>query len=166
MNKTSLIAKMVLGVLLLLPGAMQGQEWTEVQYLVLTQTDGTVSKFALGDSPVMTYRGADVIVTCGEQTVETSMEAVASCVFNTERVQTGIEALPLPPRGEQLSFAFGSASFEGMKAGGSIVVYTLDGKAVASAVADAEGRASVSLTGLGRGVYILRTPDKSYKISK
>lgn len=166
MKKSSLITQMVLGILLLLPAAMQAQGMTEVQYLVLTETDGAISKFALSDGPVLTYKGGNVVVTCGEQAVETSMDAVASCTFNSERVSTGIETIAQGTQGEQSSFAFGTASFEGMKAGGKVVVYTLDGKAVATTTADAEGRASVSLAGLQRGVYILRTPSKSYKINK
>ena len=166
MKRKSLLTKMLMAVALMLPCSMQAEELTEVQYLVLTQTDGTVSKFALSDSPLMTYQGSDVLVACGEHTFQTNMEGIATCTFSTETVPTGISETSRPSSDGQPLFSFGTASFEGMQPGSRIAVYTLDGKAVASTVADGEGRANVSLAGLQRGVYILRTPGKSYKISK
>ena len=166
MKRKSLLTKMLMAVALMLPCTMQAEELTEVQYLVLTQTDGIVSKFALSDSPVMSYQGSDVLVVCGEQTFQTSMEGIATCTFSTETVPSGIGETVSLSSDKQPQFSFGAASFEGMQPGSRIIVYTLDGKAVASTVADGEGRANVSLAGLQRGVYILRTPVKSYKISK
>ena len=88
-----MIIQMALAVMLLLPSTLFGQALTDVQFLVLTQIDGTVSKFALGDSPIITYSAGDVVVTCNGQTFKTSMEGVANCTFATEKVPSGIENL-------------------------------------------------------------------------
>ena len=164
MKKKQMIIQMALAVMLLLPGTILAQAMTDVQYLVLTQTDGTVSKFALGDSPIITYSAGDVVVTCNGQTFKTSMEGVANCTFTTEKVPSGIENLQA--EGSKAVFAFSTASFDGMKPSSTITVYTLDGKAVASTTADNDGHATVSLAQLGRGVYIIRTPQKSYKVKR
>lgn len=167
METRNLVSKILLAVMLVMPCSLQAEELTEVQYLVLTQTDGTIiAKFALSDSPVMTFQDGDVLVTCGDKTIQSSLEGIVSCTFSNELVTTGIRETVRPSSDGQPQFSFGTASFEGMQPGSRIIVYTLDGKAVASTVTDGEGRASISFANLQHGVYILRTPGKSYKISK
>ena len=134
---------------------------TATQFLVLTQQDGTVSKFALTEMPVITFSEGNLVVTCGEQTLTTSMEGLKT---SFEDLTTDIRQPEGKAQDNKPVFAFGQASFEGMKPGDRIMVYTLDGKTVGNAKADAEGRASIDLNGLGHGVHILRTPTQSFKI--
>jgi hypothetical protein len=60
--------------------------------------------------------------------------------------------------------AFGAASVEGLRQGDTVTLYTADGKTLTSVEADSNGRASVSLSSLPKGIFILRTPTQSYKI--
>lgn len=53
----------------------------------------------------------------------------------------------------------------GQKAGTHVAVYTLDGRLCTSDVADGEGKASVQLQSLGRGVYILKSPAGAKKFA-
>ena len=52
----------------------------------------------------------------------------------------------------------------GMKAGNRVSIYTINGESVGSATASATGTVDIPLN--GRGVYIVRTPEKSFKIIK
>ena len=133
---------------------------TATQYLVLTQQDGTVSRFALTEAPVITFSAGSLVVTCGSQTLTTSMAGLKT---SFEEDATDIQQAQSDPTARPV-FAFGQASFEGLKADAPITVYTLDGKVIGSTKADADGRASIDLTGMGRGVLIVRTPTQSFKI--
>ena len=133
--------------------------------LVLTQNDGTVSHFSLSGAPVITYSGDEIIVTSGEQSLSTLLEGL-KITFGEEEVTTSIENTQDREEGFQPQFSFGQAVFEGLQAGATVVVYTTDGKAVSRVKADGDGRVTVSLDNLPKGVYILRTPVRSYKIKK
>ena len=131
------------------------------QYLILTSQDGTVSKFALADQPVITFSEGQIVVTCGTQTLSTSMEGLK---VGFEESATGIRQVEGSDGTVRHVFAFGQAAFEGMKAGDAVTIYTPDGKTVGSTRADSEGRASIDLSGLGHGILILRTPTQNFKI--
>ena len=132
-------------------------------YLVLTQASGVVSRFALTDSPVVTFADGCLVVTCGETTLTTSMTGLRS---SFEDVSTAISS-PTAGKatgGDAPTFSFAHSAFEGLKAGDTVDIYTLDGRKAGSAKADGEGRAAIDLTPLGRGVYILQTPTIRIKI--
>ncbi len=147
---------------LLLPGSLQAANSNE-QLLVLTQTDGNVSKFALADEPVITYSGNDIVVTCGDAVLQTSMANVESVTFEKGEPTSISE---MRTKDVTPSFSFNTASFEGLQAGAAINVFSIEGKMVSSSKADAEGKASIDMGNLPTGVYILRTPNKSFKIKK
>ena len=144
--------------LLSLPASAQSD-----QYLVLTQASGEISRFALTDAPVITFADGSLVVTCGEMTLTTSMEGLRS---SFEDVSTSIVPPPTEgARGGQApTFSFARSTFEGLKTGDTVTIYTLDGKKIGSTKADNEGHAAIDLTPFGRGVYILRTPTVSIKI--
>ncbi len=162
MSKRSIISFMALLALLFLPASLRAADGNG-QLLVLTQADGNVSKFALADNPVITYSGSDIIVTCGENILQTSMANIQSVTFDKGnstdiRELDGKEVTP--------SFSFNKASFEGLQTGARVMVFTIDGKMVSTMEADAEGKAQIDMSSLPTGVYILRTPNKSFKIKK
>ena len=157
--KKKVVNLLVLVALLLPLSAMADT----VECLVLTESNGTVSKFALAEAPVVTYSGSDLVVTCSGQTLTVGLEGLTLTFgeMETTRIETvkdgGTES-------DRLQFSFGEASFEGLQPGALVSVYSIDGKMQTKVKADQDGRASVSLMSLPKGVYILRTPTKSFKI--
>ena len=147
-------------VALLLPLSAMAES---VQCLVLTESNGAVSKFALTDAPVVTYSGSDMVVSCGDQTMTVGLEGLTLTFgeMETTRIETVKDGVT---ESDRLQFSFGEASFEGLQPGALVSVYSIDGKMQTKVKADQDGRASVSLMSLPKGVYILRTPTKSYKI--
>ena len=63
-------------------------------------------------------------------------------------------------------FTPGQARFEGLSTHATVSIYTIDGKMLSSTRANEEGTVSIDLSTLPQGVYILRTPNQSYKIKK
>lgn len=136
-----------------------------VECLVLTESNGTVSKFALAEAPVVTYSGSDMVVTCGDQTMTVELEGLTLTFGEMET--TRIEAVKDGVKdADRLQFSFGEASFEGLTPGALVSVNSIDGKMVTKVKADQNRRASVSLMSLPNGVYVLRTPSKSFKVKK
>ena len=149
-------------VALLLPSSAMADP---VKCLVLTESSGAVSKFALADAPVLTYSGSDLVVSCSGQTMTVGLEGLKLSFGEMET--TRIEAVKDGVKdADRLQFSFGEASFEGLTPGALVSVYAIDGKMVTKVKADQDGRASVSLMSLPNGVYVLRTPSKSFKVKK
>lgn len=134
------------------------------QSLVLTMRDGSVTQFALQEEPVVTYSGGDMVVTCGESVLTTSMQDVLSCTFDNNI--TGITKLPAHENDEQSVFNFSNMTVEGLKTGTQVSVYTIDGKMISQMKANESGRASIDIAGQRGTIYIVRTPKKTFKIKK
>lgn len=165
MKKKTLLNSLALLALLLAPlqAAFAQESAAEVLCMVLTQKDGTVSQFALKDAPVVTYEGDALVVTCGEQSLATPLSGIATFTF--EKVTPdGITQTEVGK--PEAIIAFGNASFKGLKPNATVGVYSIDGKLLHSAKADANGDLSISLNAYTHGIYILCTPTQSYKIKK
>ncbi len=164
MKKKILLRVLTLMALLFLPAQAIIAHTTEenVTCMVLTMTDGTVNKFALNESPKVTYQGDNLVVESSTGEFTTAMSGISTFTF--ELVPVGISEMDNAPQKPVLTP--GKASFEGLKAGATISIYTTDGKMLSSVKADGEGFATVDLGTLPQGVYILRTPNQSYKIKK
>lgn len=135
-------------------------------YLVVEQTNGETVKFALASEPVQTYSGKETTITAGESTLTYSLDGIKEQRFTTENVSTGIKTVNTddsPATRQQISV--NGAEVTGLKSGDRVQVYTIGGRLVKQSVADGEGRAAVSLGTLPQGIYILRTPSKSFKIA-
>ncbi len=135
----------------------------KVVCMVLAQNDGSVTAFALSDQPVVTYEGDNIVVTCGDQRLTTSLEGIDKWTFSDD-AQLGIGEGQLTE--PQVLISFARAEFSGLKSGAVVGIYAIDGKAIFTKRACEDGQVSVDLGHLPGGVYIVRTPYKSYKIKK
>lgn len=168
--KKFLRSKIALALLMLLPTSMAA-ETKNVQYLVLEQEDGTEAKFALTDYPVITFNeDGDMVVACNNQTVSFTPQALLKHEIITEEIDETTTAIQTVRDNQDITpgkptVSFGQAEFSGLKEGQRVMVYSLDGKMVASTSVNANGKANIDLTALPRGVYILRAPNYSYKVS-
>ena len=69
----------------------------KVQYLVVLQTDGTKTEFALEDQPTLSFKDGDVVVASTNKQVTFSMQNVANYHFVTKNVTTGIQQVENTP---------------------------------------------------------------------
>ena len=156
--------KRLVNLLVLMALLLPTSAWADtVKCLVLTEADGTVNKFALADAPVVTFSDGDMVVACGSQTLTVGLAGLELTYgeMETTRINEVVEK-----SGETVRplFSFGEARFEGLQPGANVRVYSIDGKCIDTVKADGDGRVSVSLGHLPQGVYILRTPSRSFKI--
>ena len=170
MKKRNLLTMVAMAIMTLAPLHSQAQSASKkeaVTYLVLTQNDGTVNTFSLNETPVINYAGDSLIVTCGGNQLKTTLEGLRDYSFTTKLIKTGIQDVPSTgstTSSPSSNVAFSNATISGLKAGAHVRVYNINGVAVSTLTADAEGKVNVDLNNLPKGVYILNTPTKSFKV--
>ena len=167
MKKISFIGLIALALSFIpLSGFAQTVQEKMITCLVLTETNGTKTEFALESFPVITIEGNDLVITCKDQKVTTALTGVQDYHFTEKKVTTSINNVPAnDPKSEAStpSFSFSNAEVSGLKAGARVAIYNLNGTQISSVTADGEGRVALDLSSLPKGVYILHTPTKSFK---
>ena len=167
MKKISFIGLIALALSFIpLSGFAQTVQEKIITCLVLTETNGTKTEFALNSYPVITIEANDLVITCEGKKLSTALTGVQDYHFIEKKVTTSISSVPAnDPKGETTtpSFSFNNAEVSGLKAGARVAIYNLNGTQISSVRADGEGRVALDLSSLPKGVYILRTPTKSFK---
>ena len=167
MKKISFIGLIALALSFIpLSGFAQTVQKKMITCLVLTETNGTTTEFALESFPVITIEGNNLVITHNGNQLTTALTGVQDYHFIEKTVTTSISSVPSnDPKNESNTpqFSFSNAEVSGLKAGARVAIYNLNGTQISSATADGEGRVALDLSSLPKGVYILRTPTKSFK---
>lgn len=169
MKKKSLIG-ILAAAFLLLPISASAQDeketFLEKEYLVVTDTAGTEYAFALEDQPVITFSAGNIVVVASGDTLSTALAGIDNYKVSTRKVSTGIMKLPQAANGGEPVLSLSNAAVSGLKAGDRVSIYNVNGMLLSETVADNSGNASLDMSSLTRGVYILRAPGKSFKFVK
>ena len=167
MKKISFIGLIALALSFIpLSGFAQTVQEKMITCLVLTETNGTKTEFALESFPVITIEGNNLVISHNGNQLTTALTGVQDYHFIEKKVTTSISSVPSnDPKNESNTpqFSFSNAEVSGLKAGARVAIYNLNGTQISSATADGEGRVALDLSSLPKGVYILRTPTKSFK---
>ena len=167
MKKISFIGLIALALSFIpLSGFAQTVQEKMITCLVLTETNGTTTEFALESFPVITIEDNNLVITCKDQKLTTALTGVQDYRFIEKKVTAGISSVPSnDPKNASVSpqFSFNNAEVSGLKAGARVAIYNLNGTQISSVTADGEGRVALDFSSLPKGVYILRTPTKSFK---
>lgn len=109
----------------------------------------------------MHFEGDNVVLHFGDETAGFDM---ATVMLLFDHTASGIESI------EMFSFngavTGGTLQLQGAEGDAAVEVYSLNGTAVAATVADEAGAATVDVSSLAPGVYILRAGTKSVKFVK
>lgn len=149
-----------------LSGFTQTVQKKMITCLVLTETNGTTTEFALESFPVITIEDNNLVITHNGNQLTTALTGVQDYHFIEKTVTTSISSVPSnDPKNESNTpqFSFSNAEVSGLKAGAKVAIYNLNGTQISSVTADGEGRVALDFSSLPKGVYILRTPTKSFK---
>lgn len=167
MKKISFIGLIALALSFIpLSGFAQTVQEKMITCLVLTETNGTTTEFALESFPVITIEGNNLVITHNGNQLTTALTGVQDYHFIEKKVTTSISSVPSnDPKNTSNTpqFSFSNAEVSGLKAGARVTIYNLNGTQISSVTADGEGRVALDLSSLPKGVYILRTPTKSFK---
>lgn len=130
----------------------------EVQYLTLI-VNGNPVRFALSDHPVITFQNNQLIVTTPEETVTVPVAEISIGGFADDL--TGIYQLEAAPKGVR----GGQVHFNGLRAGSMVSVYTTEGKMVMQQAAKNDGTVTVDLKPLAKGLYVVKSPTQTIKVT-
>ena len=167
MKKISFIGLLALALSFIpLCGFAQTVQERIITCLVLTETNGTKTEFALESFPVITIEGNNLVITHNGNQLTTALTGVQDYHFIEKKVTTSISSVPSnDPKNESNTpqFSFSNAEVSGLKAGARVAIYNLNATQISSVTADGEGRVALDLSSLTKCVYIILTPTKSFK---
>lgn len=130
--------------------------------LIIETKDGNTVAYHLSTRPVVTFELTDLVLTSTDVTVKYPVTDVKELRF-----ADGTTAINNTKVGD-ITFSINGnmVSANGLTKGDNLEIYSIDGKAIANASVDANGAASVDISVLGQGVYVVKAGKKSYKILK
>ena len=151
-----LIMKQVFSLLLLLLLYVTASFAGDAQ-IVIKQKSGGEATLKLSTNPVITFEGANMIVTNDFTTISFPLEFLDS--YTVINGTEWIDPVVMKPQRKN-----GHVIFSGLADGSQVYVYTLDGKVVAKQAANSSSITDVSLESLPKGTYIISTSNNSIKV--
>lgn len=124
--------------------------------------DGTTASFAFSSRPKIVVSQDGLIVSAHGRGDASYQFADVRRYYFVSDIDAGIDSV----RGGGASsavcrpvfrYAFGIVAVSGMRRGESLRAYSVGGAAVGAAVADADGNASIDLSGAAHGIYVIST---------
>lgn len=152
MNKISTI---LLALLLFVGVSAQA-----AQVLRLTDGSGQQTDFSLAGTTVFTVGAEELTVTNGTTMLSYSRDSYLK--FEIIDDATAISAVTAGKGNVSFSLSGSTLSAEGLTSGETLSVYTVDGKRVASARANANGQATVSVNQKGQ-LLVVKAASRSFK---
>lgn len=133
--------------------------------LVLHWTSGVETTYVLtDDQPVMTFQGDSIVVTTKTSESRIDMTKVSFFRYVLDGEATAIGDISTGTDG--VAIHGNRIDLSGLPAGSAVNLYDTAGKLYKALKADADGRCTVSIDDLARGVYIIRAWHVATKISK
>lgn len=126
--------------------------------LVVAFHSGSTQTYALADSPKLSTQNGLLTIVCKGETLQASLGDVANCHFVA--AATAI----IQPTASKAAYSEGRVVIGNETAGSTVVVASLNGTRVAEAKVGSDGQATVDLTRLPQGVYIVKSLHTSMKI--
>ena len=135
--------------------------------IVICQYDGTVAKFAFTAKPVVTYSAGELVMTTSKTSVQYPINLLRKIYFDVDDTASGVEDVDAS-RSEDVQFAFrdGVLVVSGGEADAVVSLYRIDGVAVGQFRLDGNGSVSIPTGSLGKGLYIVKTNQVSFKFRK
>lgn len=132
-------------------------------FLVVETKDHVQTTYMLAEKPEVRFEGLNLRVVSAKADVTYKLLDILRFTYEKRSV-TGVNEL----RDAQAAVDYedGELIISGIKAGGAVGVYSLDGKLVRQLTARHAGTYRLSLSALPKGVYIVKADNATYKIMK
>ena len=133
------------------------------KFLVVETKDHVKTADILADKTQVRFSGTNQRVVKTKSDVTYQLSDILRFTYET-RSTTGISELRTTQA--EVDYKDGQLVISGIKAGGSVNVYSLEGKLVKQLTAQRSGTYRLSLASLSKGVYIVKADNVTYKIMK
>ncbi len=128
--------------------------------------DGKTVDYKFSMEPVVTFNeGEMTIASFAKDDLKLVIDNVTNITF-TYTETSAIANTLVNGSNMKISATAGGISITGMKPNGKVAVFDASGKQVAAAYSDANGNVSVDMGNSGKGVFVVNTPDNSFKFIK
>ena len=141
-------------VLMLMTVTMRAEE--KAMCVVVYEEKGTTS-FSLTEKPVVTFFGEEVQLVAGKVTVRYALDGYLKMTI--EDKATDIR----PVADDAFRITDGDVTAYGCR---QLSLYTVDGKCLETTTPSKSGTSTLSIASLKKGVYLVVTESKTFKISK
>ena len=141
-------------VLMLMTVTMRAEE--KALCVVVYEEKGTTS-FSLTEKPVVTFVGEEVQLVAGKVTVRYALDGYLKMTI--EDKATDIR----PVADDAFRITDGDVTAYGCR---QLSLYTVDGKCLETTTPSKSGTSTLSIASLKKGVYLVVTESKTFKISK
>ncbi len=156
--------KYILAAFVALASLVSANASNTYPYLLYVHTaDGQTVNFQFSDEPIATIENGELHIQLASlQEVAYNLENVVKLTLDADPASVGTV------EGKSLSFyvTADKVLIDGLDAAAAVAVYDVKGRSLVSGTADTVGHAEISLSGLGKGVYIVSTPKQSFKFIK
>ena len=128
------------------------------------QVDGKVSTFAFSEKPVVTYSGSDLVMTTTKTTVQYPIYLLKKISFDVELDDADV--VKDVKADEQFSFRGGTFTDLGGEPNSQVYIFNIQGMKAGQYKLDDQGNATIPVSGLVTGIYVLKTKRFSFKFRK
>ena len=128
------------------------------------QIDGKVTTFAFSEKPVVTYSGSDLVMTTTKTTVQYPIYLLKKISFDVELDDADV--VKDVKADEQFSFRGGTITVMGGEPNSQVYIFNIQGMKAGQYKLDDQGNASIPVSGLASGIYVLKTKRFSFKFRK
>ena len=130
-----------------------------VRFLVVNAKDGTKTTFWLAEEPKISFSNGELKIVSSSRTFSLSLADIQNYAFEEE--STGIADVL---KEGSIKLENGFVVFNGLATGSKVAVYMQDGKLFKEVKADSNGFAIIGLSGLPKGILILKSNKTSIKV--
>ncbi len=131
--------------------------------LIVWHKDGQKTYYDLEEKPKTTFVGTDIVITTSTMTINYPLEQVLRYTYELQ--PSGIENINMS-KPVRVSQRGDNIVFENLKKGTRILLFSTDGKQLASQNADGSKSITISLGNRPAGVYIVKANNITYKMMK
>ena len=128
------------------------------------QIDGKVTTFAFSEKPVVTYSGSDLVMTTTKTTVQYPIYLLKKISFDVELDDADV--VKDVKADEQFSFRGGTITVMGGEPNSQVYIFNIQGLKAGHYKLDDQGNASIPVSGLASGFYVLKTKRFTFKFRK
>lgn len=135
-------------------------------YIMRVNTsDGQTAEYAFSALPKATFSGGTMTIKAlASPAVEYAMDNVESITLVDDN--SGVTAITNDSDKLRFTITDSEIVIDGMEADSRADVYDANGRHAASAISDTNGHATVNVSNIGKGVYVVSTTTHSFKFIK
>lgn len=133
--------------------------------LVLNRTDGTKSNFLFENIPVATIDGdvLTIVENISGLSVELPISEFASFTFDKEEIPDGINNVATNDGNVTFGLSCETLDVMGLSEDVTIMIFDAAGKLRVEGRSDVNGAATLNISGLDKGVYIVKAGNNTFK---